>query len=294
MPNILVIGGTGMLGRPVTFQFIKDGFKVRLLTTRLERAQQIFGDRVEYAVGNVDDPASLEKAMNGCEYVYVNLKGGPTAIEFVRVEDLGSRNIYSAAKAAGIMKIIQITGAHAYEENSDYIYIKVKVEAEKALKASGLTYTILKPSWFYESLPLFMQKGKSVYIGSGKSSFYFLAASDYANIVSRCFQTKAADNKTLTILGPEPMPIPEAMRRFMSIVHPDCTIDHLPIWLARMSATLMFNKRLKAAVKLMTFFDQHDDSEIDNKAEEADRLFGRAPMTIEQWSRVYRKIIKGV
>ena len=294
MSKILVIGGTGMLGQPVTMELIKENFDVRLFTTDAERAREIFTDRVEYATGNVNDPTSLKKAMEGCEYVYINLKGGPGDVDYIRVEEQGSKNIYAAAKEAGIKKIVQISGANVDEKNARHIFVRVKLEAERALKASGTTYTILRPSWFCESLPLFLRHNKAVYIGSGKTSFYFLAAPDYARIVARCFQTDRADNKTLTIFGPEPMPISEALRRFLSIVYPDAKIDHLSVWLAKFSAMITFNKNLKSAVKLMAFFDRHDDSEVAVGPEEADRLFGRCQTTVELWSEVYRKVVKGI
>jgi uncharacterized protein YbjT (DUF2867 family) len=294
MSRILVVGGTGILGQPVTMELTKENFDVRLFTTNPEQAKKIFADRVEYAAGNIDDTISLRKAMEGCEYVYINLKGGPGDVDYIRVEEHGSKNIYAAANEAGIEKIVQISGANVDEKNARYIFIRVKLEAERALKTSGITYTILRPSWFCESLPLFLRHNKAVYIGSGKTSFYFLAAPDYARIVARCFQTDRANNKTLTIFGPEAMPISEALRRFLSIVYPDAKIDHLSVWLAKYSAMITFNKSLKSAVKLMAFFDKHDDSEVAVGPEEADRLFGRCSTTVELWSEVYRRVVKGV
>lgn len=283
-----------MLGRPVTVQLINDGFDIRLFTTRLERAREMFGDRIDYATGSVSDLQSLKDAMVGYDNVYINLKGGPTNADYIRVEQEGSINIYTAAKETGVKKVVQISEARADEKYSFFITERVKYEAAKVLKKSGLTYVILKPTMFCETLPLFLQKGKAVYIGSGRASFHFLAASDYANIVSQCFTSDKADNKELTIFGPEPMPIPEAMRRLLAIVHPDCKIEHLPVWLARISAWMMFDKNLKMAVRLMAFFDKYDDSEVVAGPGEADSLFGRRSMTVEQWSIIYRKAIKGV
>ena len=140
---------------------------------------------------------------------------------------------------------------------------------------------------------LVMRENVDLLVGT-MSSGVAMAASDYANIVSLCFTSDKADNKELTIFGPEPMPIPEAMRRLLAIVHPDCKIEHLPVWLARISAWMMFDKNLKMAVRLMAFFDKYDDSEVVAGPEEADSIFGRPSMTVEQWSIIYRKAIKGI
>lgn len=287
MMKILVVGGTGMLGRPVVRQLLADGFPLRLLTTRPEQAKRLFGDRVEYAIGDVDNLDSLNAAVAGCDAVYVSLKGGPTTADYIRIERDGAKNIYTAAKAAGAGKIVQIGGANYTAKNARHILAKVKTEAEKALAESGITYVILRPSWFCESLPLLLQGNKAVFVGSGRRSFFFLAASDYAAIVSRCFQSNIADNKALTIFGPEPMPIPEALRRFLVIVNPDARVNHLAVWMARAAAMLSFNPGLKAAVDLMAFFDRHDDGDVEFPPDDADRLFGRSRTTVEQWTRTY-------
>jgi len=294
MPKILVIGGTGMLGRPVAFQLLNDGFNVRVFTTNAASARTIFGDRVEYAEGDVTELEEIIPAMDGCDAVYVNLKGGPLPVDYVRIEDLGSKNVYEAAIETGVERIVQISQANVDDRHLKHVFIRAKYEAEMALMESGLTYTILKPTWFFESLPLFIKDNRAVFVGSGKQSFYFLSAIDFAGIASKCFRTDKAENKVFTIFGPEPMPIPEAMRRFLSIVHPDITLDILPIWLARLSSLLTFNKSLKSAVAMMAFYDKNDDSDIALGPEEADELFGRCSTTVELWSKAYRKVLKGV
>lgn len=293
MSKILVIGATGMLGRPVVVRMFQDGFDIRVFSMQPDRARTYFGDRVEYAGGDIADRRSLVAAMEGCDGVYINLKGGPSKADFVRIEEEGSKNIYAAAAEAGVGKVVQISGATAYEKNARFVFIRVKVEAEKALVASGLTYTILKPSWFCESLPLFLKGDKAIFIGSGKKSFHFLAAADYARIVSECFRNGRTDNRVLTVFGPESMPIPEAMRRFLAVAYPEVTISRLPVWLARWSAMLSFNQKLRSAVALMAYFNRHDDSEADIGPEAADSIFGRSEITVEEYARMYRQIVKG-
>lgn len=294
MGKILVIGGTGMLGRPVVVRLVQDGFAVRLFTTDEERARSYFKNHVEYAEGDVGELDSIKSAMDGCDAVYINLKGGPTEDDYVRIEQEGSINIYEAAIETGLEKIVQISEARADENHTGFIAHRVKYNAEKELVSSGLTYTILKPTWFCESLPLFIKDNKAVYIGSGKACFHFLAVADYVDIVSKCLKTDIADNKILTVFGPEPMPIPEAMRRFLEICYPSITIDQLPVWLAKISGFFMKNPGVKSAINLMAFFDKHDDSEVLIPPDETNALFGPPRTTVEDWAKMYRKIVKGV
>jgi len=275
-------------------QLVLDGFDVRVFSTNLKKARAYFGEDVEYADGNVSNRESLKAAMRGCDYVYVNLKGGPTAKDYIRIEEDGSRNIYGAAVETGIKKLVQISEARADEAHEFFIAEKVKVAAEKALKTSGLTYVILKPTWFCESLPLMVRGNKATLVGSGKATFHFLAAADYAAIVSECFTTDKADHKSLVVFGPEPILLSDALRRFLLIAYPDVKVSRIPIWLAKWAAVLSTNRNMKALVNLMVFFNKHDDSRIAGDPADADALFGRSNTTLEEYARMYRKIVKGV
>ena len=51
--KILVVGGTGMLGKPVADRLAKDGYEVRVLTHSPEKAKIMFGSEIELAAGDV-------------------------------------------------------------------------------------------------------------------------------------------------------------------------------------------------------------------------------------------------
>ena len=63
--TILVIGGTGMLGKPVAQQLKADGFNLRLLARNPEKAQKLLGAGYEIVKGDVDDSTSLRAALTG-------------------------------------------------------------------------------------------------------------------------------------------------------------------------------------------------------------------------------------
>ena len=70
--TILVVGGTGRLGRPVAEQLRVDGYRVRILTRDAEAAAERFGEGFEIVSGNTTDTESLESAMSGCAGVHIN------------------------------------------------------------------------------------------------------------------------------------------------------------------------------------------------------------------------------
>ena len=48
-----------------------------------------------------------------------------------------------------------------------------------------------------------------------------------------------------------------------------------------------------ALVRMMAFFNRHDDAEADPGPEETDSIFGRGTTTVEEYAEMYRKIVKG-
>jgi uncharacterized protein YbjT (DUF2867 family) len=64
--TILVVGGTGEIGRQVARQLGADGYGVRLLVRNEERARAHLGPDFEYSAGDVDNPDAIERALEGC------------------------------------------------------------------------------------------------------------------------------------------------------------------------------------------------------------------------------------
>ena len=71
--SILILGGTGLFGKPTPYPLKADGFQVRILARDVEKAQYIFTDGYEIMPGDVTDLARLEKAMTGCDGVHSSI-----------------------------------------------------------------------------------------------------------------------------------------------------------------------------------------------------------------------------
>ncbi|MBK9778553.1 MAG: NAD(P)H-binding protein [Anaerolineales bacterium] len=103
--TILIIGGTGMLGKPVAQQLKADGFNVRLLARNPEKAQKLLGAGYEIVKGDVDNAAALREAMIGVDGVHISLKGGPTEADYDRMDHLAVRDIANIAKELGVGRV---------------------------------------------------------------------------------------------------------------------------------------------------------------------------------------------
>ena len=275
---ILVIGGTGMLGKPVAKQLKADGFNVRLLARNPEKAQKLLGKGYEIIKGDVDNAAALKEALAGVDGVHISLKGGPSEADYDRMDHLATRDIAYAAKELGVGRVTILSAYAVSEEKADTPESRSKVRGEAALKSSGVPYTIFRASWFMETLPLFVQ-GKSIsLIGNQIHPLHWVAAEDYARMVSKNYQSDETLNKELCIFGPEALTMGEAMKIYA---------DHAGVKVAPMSTrmlavlgTLTFNAEWKGMAVLMKHYENWGE---DGSPDEANRLLGTPRLTLREW-----------
>ena len=278
--TVLVIGGTGMLGKPVAQQLKADGFNVRLLARNPEKAGKLLGDGYEIVKGDVDNAAALRAALTGVDGVHISLKGGPTEADFDRMDHLAVRDIAQAAKELGVGRVTLISAYAVSEEKADTPESRSKLKGEAALKSSGVPYTIFRASWFMETLPIFVQ-GKSIsLIGNQIHPLHWIAAEDYARMVSKSYQTDESLNKELYIFGPEAYTMGEAMKIYASIAAPDLKVSPVSTKMLAILGALTFNTEWKSMATLMEHYERHGE---DGSPEEANRLLGKPTTTLMEW-----------
>lgn len=276
--TILVIGATGMLGKPVAQQLKADGFNVRLLVRNPEKARKLLGDGYELIQGDVDNVASLSAALTGMDGVHISLKGGPTEADFERMDHLAVRDIANVAKEKNVGRVTLISAYAVSEEKADTPESRSKVRGEAALKSSGVPYTIFRASWFMETLPLFVQ-GKSIsLIGKQIHPLHWIAAEDYARMVSKSYQTEETLNKELYIFGPEAYTMGEAMKIYAD--HAGVKVSPISTQMLAVLGTLTFNTEWKGMSVLMKHYENWGE---DGSPDEANRLLGIPQTTLKEW-----------
>ena len=149
---ILVTGGTGFVGSHLIQRMCKEGLPVRAVARSPDKVQALKDLGVEVVKGDVSDKASLEQATAGVERV-IHLVGiiqespGET---FHGVHVDGTRNLLEAAKKNNVRGFFYQSALGA-RPNAKSEYHKTKWEAEELVRASGIPYTILRPSLIYGS-----------------------------------------------------------------------------------------------------------------------------------------------
>ena len=204
--TLLVVGATGALGEPVARQLLRDGYAVRLFMRDLPRAEARLGSDFEYAVGDVGDRPSIERALQGCYGVHASLQAA--SVESIeQVEHQGTARIAEAAARRGVARLTYLSGYLATREHLHIPQHRAKYLAEQAIQQSGVPYTLFKPTYFMDTLPRHIQRTRAVAIGRAMPPLHMIAAEDYARMVSVAFRKPEAANRSFFIRGTEAITI---------------------------------------------------------------------------------------
>ena len=273
----LIIGAAGMLGEPVARKLEADGWTVRALVRNVEEARKKLGAGFEVVQGDAEDTASVARAMEGCSVCHVSLMSPPGDPEMER------RAAQAIAKAAGQAKLERLgylSGGTSVEANRWFNNVRLKLDAEAAVRASGVPYTIFRPSWFMESMSRLVRDGQAAIMGQQKYPLRWVAAEDYARMASTAYAKPEAAGKELWIWGPEPKTMEEVITRYCKVVAPSTKVMKVPFFMASAMAFFTGNKELKSFIPFMRFTAEYPEP---GNPEEANRLLGAPTTTFEQW-----------
>lgn len=189
--NIFLSGGTGFVGGHLRRALLEKGHRIRLLA---HKRGDGFEDGVEVVEGDVTRPDTFAAHLAGCEAA-INLVGiirefPAQGITFEKLLVQATRNMVDGAKVAGIKRYLQMS-ALGTRPNATSAYHRSKFLAEEYVRASGLDYTIFRPSIIFGPKDDFVNKLAGYIkgypavpvIGDGKYRLQPIAADD----VARCF-----------------------------------------------------------------------------------------------------------
>ena len=262
-----------MLGEPVARHLKQNGFQVRIMTRNREKAQKLFDESYEIVTGEVTDVSDIEKALNGCYGVHINLR---SSIELPVTE-----NILSVASRVGLQRITYISGATTFIKNPKIPLSLIKLNVEKMIKESDIPYTFFCPTGAMENILPMIRGNRANVIETKPVYVHWFAAEDLGRMVAKSYNTKEAVNKKLCIHGPEKLSSREALERYCSVVHPEMKKPgKLPFWVAKIIAVIEKDEGLKDDVPVMAYFVKEGEP---GDPTEANRILGAPTTTLDEW-----------
>jgi uncharacterized protein YbjT (DUF2867 family) len=194
-PTILVTGATGTTGGAIVRQLSAAGIAARALTRDPARAKSLAN--ISFVAGDLADPASLATTFAGIEAVYLNVVPGPDAL-------LQIDNAIAAAKAVGVTRIVKLSGLNATPQSPSAI-IRMHVEADSRVRASGIGYTILRANSFFQNIEGQLATVKvagKFYLPLGDARQSLIDVEDIAAVAVIALTGKTLRNRDLDLTGP--------------------------------------------------------------------------------------------
>ena len=209
---IFVSGGTGFVGSYSVKKLAAAGHRLRLLTHGGRGlAAGLPADQVEYVSGRTTRPDGLAEKMEGCETVinFVGIIVEVRGATFERVHVEGVNNLLEEAKRAGVKRFIHISALGTSDKPVSE-YFRTKHRAEEMIKASGVPYTILRPSLvfgpedkFFNMLKPMLYSPIVPVVGTGQTKFQPIWVEDVASCIVKLVGSEKPLDGVWEIAGPE-------------------------------------------------------------------------------------------
>jgi uncharacterized protein YbjT (DUF2867 family) len=273
---ILVTGSTGTIGGEVARQLIAAGVRPRLLVRDPKKAREFEG-KAELVQGDLAKPDSLDAAWKGAEKLFLVCAGadGPTL----------EKNAIAAAKRAGVQHVVKLSVMGA--DQPEFTFAKWHAEVERALLASGLKWTLLRPGSFMSNALFSLETIKSqgaFYDSQGEGKFAPIDPADIGAVAVKALTEKGHEGQAYAMTGPESFTLAQQAATLSKAIGKPVKYVDVPPEAARqgMLSAGMPPAYVEALVDLSAFL----------KANKADvvlptvaQLLGRKAGTFDAWAQ---------
>ncbi len=200
---ILVVGGTGRLGRALVPMLVAAGHQVRVMARGVSQPfPDTAGDGVELLRGTLGSEEDCRQAVTGCTAVVFAASGFGIRDSDPRTVDRdGAIRIVHAAASADVEHVVMMS-MHGSARDGALDFLRCKAAAEESVRTSGMEWTIIRIGPLLEqrletmAAPL-ESKGKVPVFGSGAAPVTFTSVRDAAALVVRALSDQALRNRVL-------------------------------------------------------------------------------------------------
>jgi NADH dehydrogenase len=236
---ILVVGATGLTGTEVCKRLLARGKKVRAMVRASSDPAKVAALKkwgAEIVYGDLRGHESLQRAVEGMETVITTASSMPFTYKpgenDIQTTDLnGEKKLIELAKEAGVKHFIYTSFSGALDE--PFPLRNAKREVEAALKASGLTFTILRPTMFMEvwlspAVGFDAANAKAAIYGAGDKQISWISLVDVAEIAVQCVDNPAAKDAVFEMGGPEALTPLDVVKVFELVTGKTFEVNFVP------------------------------------------------------------------
>jgi len=203
--SLLIIGGTGTLGRQVVLQALTKGYKVRCLVRNFRKASFLKEWGAELVYGDLSIPETIPQCLKGITAVIDASTSRANELESLKKVDWeGKLYLIEAAKVASIKRFIFFS-AQNVDQFETIPLMKVKNGVEIKLQESGIPYTIFRLTGFYQGLieqyAIPILENLPIWVTDETTKIAYMDTQDIAKFCLRSLQIPQTKNKIFFLTG---------------------------------------------------------------------------------------------
>ena len=195
---ILVTGAGGTVGSEVVKQLRANGAKLRAAHHSQKKVEAARAEGLDTVMIDYTQPETLASALDGVDKLFLLSGGAPDQTE-------REINAVEAAKAAGVKHIVKLSVWGA--EGEAFSFAKVHRPVEKAVEASGVAWTHLRPNGFMQNLQNYMigtiKSQGAIYSSTGDAKISHVDVRDVAAVAVKVLTESGHEGQAYSLSGPE-------------------------------------------------------------------------------------------
>ncbi|CAL5228010.1 g11067 [Coccomyxa viridis] len=240
--SVLVVGGTGTLGRQVVRRALDEGYEVRCIVRPRQNPADFLRDWGATTVqADLGDPSSLPATLVGIHTVIDCATARPEE-STQKVDWVGKKALIQCAQAMGIQRYIFFS-IHNAEKHPEVPLMQVKTCTEKFLEQSNLDYTIFRLCGFMQAIignyAVPVLEEKQVWGTSDDTRTAYLDSQDVAKMTLAALRSDATVKKTLTLSGPKAWTVPEVIELCEKLADERAQVTQVPVWLLKATRSIL-------------------------------------------------------
>jgi len=291
LKRVVLIGGSGFVGRAIANRLTEAGVSVTVPTRRRSRAGHILLlPNVEVIEADVHDSATLERLFTGADAV-VSLvgvlhsrSGTPYGPDFARAHVELPKKIVAACRATGVRRLVHLSALGASADGPSE-YQRSKAAGEAAIRSTGadLDWVILRPSVIFGRDDSFLNMFASLAatfpvlpLAGANTRFQPVYVEDVAKVVWHSLTAPEAAGQSFDVAGPAVYTLRQLVEYVSALVSKPRPVIALPESLGMLQARLM-----ELAPQPLMSRDNVRSMRVDNITDSTPLPFGLQPTAIE-------------